>query len=105
MNTIFAAAGVIALVVSFGLVAPASAHSWYSIVCCTEQDCRPLPPDAVKATAGGWYVSPTGETIPYGDKREHQSEDSDFHGCFYPPAAAEGIRGKIRCLYVPGMGS
>lgn len=84
---------------------PALSHSWYSVACCTGDDCGPVAISAVKATNAGWFVVESGETIPYGDKREQQSQDSDFHRCVYGPMAAEGLRGKTRCLYVPGFGS
>lgn len=87
-------------------IAPVQAHSWYSFACCSGHDCHPMPINAVEASPAGWRIKNTGEVVPYGDKKEQQSQDSDFHVCRFgdlvePPEK----RGTIRCLYVPGAGS
>lgn len=75
-------------------------HSWYSINCCSDNDCAPIKADDVTATARGWFVRRTGETLPYvGDERVKKSEDEDFHLCIVPWESH-----KVRCLYVPPMG-
>lgn len=69
----------------------ASAHSWYDPACCNGDDCA--PDDRVKEVVGGFEV-PTGEVIPYGDKRIRQSLDKQFHWCH--------VQAHTYCVYVPG---
>lgn len=78
---------------------PAFSHEFYSLYCCNTTDCAPLPDGSVKATADGWYVQITDETIPYNDSRIQASPDGRFHGCIIGNAT------NLRCLYVPGQGS
>lgn len=76
---------------------PARAHSFYSALCCSDRDCHPVADTDVEATAGGWFVKPTGETIPYSDPKVKPSPDGRFHLC-----VPETL---VRCIYTPGMGS
>lgn len=92
------------LFVSAVLAVPtaSSAHEapagWqYDYSCCSDKDCAPTR-SPVSATARGWLITSTGETIPYGDHRLHDSKDGDFHRC------AVGATNETRCLYVPPMG-
>lgn len=105
MTRILAAVAACACVVLLAWAAPVQAHSWYSFACCSGIDCGPLPPGAVEASPAGWRLKATGEIVPYGDKREQQSQDSDFHVCRFGPHAAPDKAGTIRCLYTPGAGS
>ena len=66
-------------------------HDWYDPACCSGEDCAPS--DGVKEVTGGFSV-PTGETIPYGDKRIRQSLDKQFHWCH--------VGSNTYCVYVPG---
>lgn len=80
------------------------AHSWYPRACCSGQDCRPIDASEVRSTPAGWYVEPTGEVIPYGDRRERLSRDGKFHRCsrhFFDQRLADSTI----CLFVPGMAS
>ncbi len=96
-----ALAAIAAIAASLALPTGARAHSWYSLACCSGLDCHPISPDAVQATRLGWKILETGEVIPYGDRREQYSQDSDFHRCKIPSGES---RGRTRCLYVPGAG-
>lgn len=83
---------------------PANAHSWYPLSCCSNQDCQPIDASEIRSTPVGWLVEPTGEVIPYGDRRELISEDGGYHRCsrhFVDP----GVRDRTICLFVPGMAS
>lgn len=77
----------------------AAAHEWYPYSCCSDKDCRPVPPGAVRATPAGWLVVATGETIAF-DKARF-SPDGQFHVCSYGGLPD----GKTICLFAPGMGS
>ena len=90
-------AGVAAGLIAAGLAGSAAAHAWYDYDCCSGRDCQALPDQSVDATAAGWLVKLSGEVIPYGDKRERVSPDTQFHGCQKPD-------GTMRCLYVPTPG-
>jgi hypothetical protein len=72
----------------------------YDMSCCSNQDCHPEPRE-VRATSLGWLITATGETIPYGDGRIHESKDGDFHRCANGAAKQDH---STRCLYVPPMG-
>lgn len=84
---------VIALVCIFIVFSAISAraHSWYDPACCSDNDCA--PDDRVKEVTGGFQV-PTGEVVPYGDKRIRQSLDKRFHWCHFQT--------HTYCVYVPG---
>lgn len=67
----------------------------YSWQCCSGTDCQQVENDAtIIATAGGWLIGTTGETIAYSDTRIKQSQDEHFHRCHKSD-------GSTRCLYVP----
>lgn len=89
------------------------AHSFYSIYCCQgDQDCQPIPMRSVRATPNGYVVTlaphehrilagetaPRSYLVPYTDVKE--SPDGAYHACILPYS-----KDKIRCLYVPPMGS
>lgn len=89
---------------------PARAHDWYDPACCNNQDCQPVEPDRVTATATGWRVqiapgdhilshTPIDVVVPYGDKKIRDSQDGEFHVCIGP------YTNTLFCLYVPPMGA
>lgn len=68
----------------------------YSLKCCSERDCVPVPFGAVQAGAEGWYVRLRADqhpmlsedfeaVVPFGDERLHDSGDSGDHVCIAPP--------------------
>lgn len=93
----------------------ARGHSWYSGICCSDQDCAPVARDRVVWTPQGWRVTlgpgdhlmsdvPFSEVVPF--DAVLPSEDGDFHACVRPsvsPAMATGAR--LICLYVPDVGA
>lgn len=91
------------LLLSLAFAVPAYGHDFYEPMCCSEKDCKPVPTGDVQATAGGWFIVMTGETIPYGHWREKKSPDGGFHRC--AASADFSAKGRTLCLYVPGMGS
>ena len=81
-----------------GLLATAAmAHDFYSVECCNDQDCSPLPDGAVTITKDGYVWK--GELFPYGEKRIKYSPDGKYHGC-----ELAYTKTKI-CLYVPPQGA
>jgi hypothetical protein len=63
-------------------------------------DCQIEPVDA-QATAAGWLVKSTGETVGDADARIRESGDERFHRCRLAYADRSS---KTRCLCVPPMG-
>lgn len=76
-------------------------HGWsYPFACCANYDCRQATGEVQEKPDG--YHTPTGEVVPYGDKRIKDSPDGEFHWC----AHQSGLdAGKAICLFVPGRGS
>lgn len=76
-----------------GLKDPADGSS-----CCGENDCKPLPKDAVSLVPAGYHIIPTNETIP--SKRVlWKSKDGQWWRC--APLEWNGQRSKTRCLIGP----
>lgn len=88
---LFWTALIFAIFAIFVWVAPAAAHSWYDPACCNDNDCAPN--DDVEEVKGGFRV-PSGEVVPYGDKRIRQSLDKRFHWCH--------VNAYTYCVYIPG---
>ena len=79
-----------ALVATFLVVSTGAwAHSWYEQVCCSDQDCFPVPSEEVKIMPDGYHVR--GFVVPYNKVRV--SLDKDYHLCVY--------NGSFRCFYAP----
>jgi hypothetical protein len=82
-----------------GQAAPAAAHGWYDIACCSDRDCEPLPIDAVVETATGYEVTFYSARLRFlvqgyvPRERIKISQDGSFHVCANPT--------RIICLYVP----
>ena len=88
----------------------ANAHAFYDPKCCSGQDCAPVRPEAVTATARGWLVElQPGDhpfanrkmifVVPYGSDKVKHSPDGNYHACISPGAEI------LFCLYVPEMGA
>jgi hypothetical protein len=96
-----------AVVVAIGLLlfwmAPARAHDWYDIDCCSNDDCRPVKPGEVEVWDDGECIGyrhiETGRLWCRGKSRIRPSKDGGDHlcwptwaekpnSCFY-----EGVRG------------
>ena len=56
------------LVAALAVSCQSQAHDWYPIQCCSNQDCGPVPPGAVKRTPGGWRL-PSGHVLAFDDAR------------------------------------
>lgn len=81
--------------------APAPAHEavtgWlYPRECCGNLDCREVPASSVLERPGGFLV-PSGELLPYRDKRLRDSPDGLYHWCTVGGTNA----GRTLCLYIP----
>lgn len=85
------------------------AHEWYDRECCDNEDCAPVAAHVISATSEGWLVEvapgdhpfatrPLQVIIPYGHRKERQSQDADFHLCL-------GRSGNVYCIYVPVFGA
>jgi hypothetical protein len=87
---------VVALLV---LVAPASAHQWYSRECCGEMDCAPverveeLPEGALRVT------SRVGTTIVPASFPRQESPDQNLHICMVRYSHLDDMRPV--CFFVP----
>jgi hypothetical protein len=83
-------------------VGPAFAHDWYPLACCSDQDCREIPREAVTVTADGWRV-PSGEVIGWGDDRLRRTppEREGVHWC----TVGGRPDGRTLCLFVEPQGS
>jgi hypothetical protein len=79
----------------------AAAHSWYDGACCNENDCRQTTFGEVERTEGGWLFVPTGELIPFDDKRIKHSLDPLIHVCLRG-RNMNGVQ-TVRCLYIPDI--
>ena len=83
-----------------GLVAtsPALPHEWYSLECCHNEDCSPVPSTVrIEKLEGGAYK--VGSAIVPKEK-VRQSQDGDWHWCREPAPNGYGDF-LIVCLYVP----
>ena len=90
-------AGLIALLVYGLFFHDAMSHDFYTLECCNDRDCSPLPDGAVQITPDGYVWK--GEIFPYGDRRIKYSPDGKYHGCEMPNT-------KVKlCLYVPPQGA
>lgn len=70
--------------------------SWkYDYQCCSNRDCRSIGQN-VRETREG-YVVPSGELIPYRDKKIKISQDENFHWC----TVGGKEESKTICLYIP----
>lgn len=78
------------------LATKARAHSFYSIICCSNKDCAPVPDGTIKASAMGWVVPGYG-TIPFNSSKIQESPDGHFHMCVLPSHKTD----PLRCLYIP----
>jgi hypothetical protein len=94
-----------ATVLAVAAAAPAHAHDWYPIDCCSGFDCKPVDVDLdISPDDGGWRVHATGELIPHGDGRIRQTPQearADFHRC----SVAGRPEGRTLCLFIPQYGS
>lgn len=76
------------MLVTLILLATAHAHSFYSIECCAEKDCRPVPCSEIVNTPTGW----TWKDRNFTTAMLRLSPDGLCHVCF----------GLVpRCLYLP----
>lgn len=85
------------------LTVPAWGHDapagWsYSVLCCSNRDCRQEASGEIKETPQGYRVTSTVELIQYGDGRIKQSGDEYFHRC---AIGGDFAYSRSLCLYVP----
>ncbi len=87
-----------ALVVLTTIVAPASAHEWYPIECCSGYDCAPV--DNAKLDDGSDLVvtSKHGTGIVPAAMPRRESKDNRMHVCMRP--SADG-RMRVICVFLP----
>jgi len=90
----------------------ANAHEWYDAACCSDRDCAPVDPSAVKAVEGGFLVVVEPGTHPmlaegqerierfveHGNPRLRQSQDNNYHVCLNPWR-------HVLCVYIPPLGA
>ncbi|WP_127524055.1 hypothetical protein [Mesorhizobium sp. Z1-4] len=81
----------------------------YPASCCSDKDCAPLPPGAIKAGPSGYEVTilpgqhpfvkdePFREVVPYSSPKIRNTPDGTEHGCLSPQA-------RLICLMVGSKG-
>lgn len=72
---------ILAWSVTFALAHQAPSGWFYPYICCSNMDCREVPPGFIRETPMGFQISTTGELIPYNDKKVHNSPDGKWHWC------------------------
>lgn len=92
-----------AFAVLYVFAAAALAHSFYGYECCSNQDCRPIPFDAVKITPQGYQV-PSGDIIPFSSTKIKPTPAEDPEQRFHWCTVAGRDTGHTLCLYVPQGG-
>lgn len=76
-------------------------HGWsYPFACCANYDCRSVQTGEVTERSDG-YHTPSGDIVPYGDKRIKDSPDGETHWCAHQAGLDAG---KTICLFVPPRG-
>jgi len=87
--------------VLIGIAAPAMAHSWYPIRCCSGDDCAPVT-RSVPADGGKWVTSSRGTVFVPKGFPIGASQDNDAHICMQPDPVSQG-RMKLICYFEPGI--
>lgn len=70
----------------------------YPMECCSNYDCR--MDNRVKVVPRGYQV-PSGEVVPFDDKKVRQSPDGEYHWC----TGGGYNHSPTLCLFVPANGS
>lgn len=73
------------------LTVQASAHSWYDMACCHDQDCKPVPCEAITELRDGFEY----DGVKFTKAMEKPSQDRHCHVCIMGSGA--GRRGL--CVY------
>lgn len=87
--------GVIILIL-IAVMAPAVAHDWYPIDCCSGHDCDALPDSRVERKPDGYLVD--GQYFFRNDE-VRPSLSGRYHGCFPNPGE------RPKCFFAPPDGS
>lgn len=87
----------IALVALLSICAPAEAHDFYSLHCCSGRDCSRAADGDVMWTPAGYAVKSTNEIVAPSDPRIQYSPPGEpgYRICIIPGQPT------LRCLYVP----
>jgi hypothetical protein len=84
-------------------IAPARAHSFYPIECCSEVDCFPVPVPRteIERMPEGWRLKKEGIIVPFDAARP--SPDGQFHLCRDDLGKGKLIipYGRQPCLWAP----
>jgi hypothetical protein len=77
-------------------------HALYDRDCCRGEDkggdCAPVKEGQVIQTNDGYFIRPTGETIPFGSSKIRKSKDRQTHRCTMFRLVPES---DTRCIYIP----
>lgn len=91
------------------LGAPALAHDWYPLACCSAQDCYPVSTSDIDVAAEGYRIRSTGEVIPYDRARITPAEGGGmFHRCSSLGDPSKPTLGQTQsqlCFWAPEAGS
>lgn len=90
------------LYLSWVVLTPAQAHSWYPPRCCSGGDCMPVPEGGAWPTPTGFHVRFTDPVWGAVDEDVEQSKadiskDGQYHVCLKPA----GMPQRIRCFFAP----
>lgn len=93
-------AAFVMMAIALTLCGEARAHSWYPWECCSERDCFPVEPNAVREVSGGWLLE-DGTFVAYNEARP--SPDGRFHVCRREDGKGALIRQKEKpaCFWAP----
>lgn len=87
-----------ALVVLTIAAAPAGAHEWYPIECCSGYDCAPVDHTKVQDGADLVVTSKHGTGIVPASMPRRESRDHRMHVCMRP--SSDG-RMRVICVFLP----
>jgi hypothetical protein len=80
------------------MVAPASAHEWYPIECCSGYDCAPVEQTKISDVAELIVTSKHGTGVVPETMPRRESKDHRMHVCMRP--SSDG-RMRVICVFLP----
>lgn len=83
---------IVPIIVVLG-VTVALGHSFYSLDCCSGQDCSPIDAKRVRIVFGGYLIDGL-HYVPQANVRTPPPGEDAYHACF-------PTKDKLRCFYAP----
>lgn len=88
----------LSIVLVAALMAPIAVHEWYPAICCSDNDCAPIPIVDLPTEMRGGFVLTDGRFVPY--KQLQPSPDGKWHLCEMKSELPAAER-KILCVFAP----